>query len=193
MLKRHEIQVLLKAGHAQAEVAQLTGASIRSVKRIAKEGDIAHVDDAAERLTRGIGRPSLVDDFRKPIADLLAQGRDRKSVEVLRRMRLAGYTGQKTALFALIAAIRPKDQTPLVRFEGLPGEFSQHDFGQVDVEYLDGTIQRIRFFASRLKTTYLFGVCTDSASTSRLGANAMPHDWCGTYNSRFGFTLPRAS
>ena len=93
MLKRHEIQVLLKAGHAQAEVAQLTGASIRSVKRIAKEGDVAHVDDAAERLTRGIGRPSLVEDFRKPIADLLEQERDLKSVEVLRRMRLAGYTG----------------------------------------------------------------------------------------------------
>jgi hypothetical protein len=38
-----------------------------------------------------------------------------------------------------------------VRFEGLPGEFSQHDFGQVDVEYLDGTVQRARFYASRLK------------------------------------------
>lgn len=110
-----------------------------------------HVDDAAERLTRGIGRPSLVEDFRKPIVDLLEQERDLKSVEVLRRMRLAGYTGQKTALFALIAAVRPKDQTPLVRFEGLPGEFSQHDFGQVDVEYVDGATQRIRFFASRLK------------------------------------------
>ena len=43
------------------------------------------------------------------------------------------------------------DQTPLIRFEGLPGEFSQHDFGQVDVEYVDGATQRIRFFASRLK------------------------------------------
>lgn len=40
---------------------------------------------------------------------------------------------------------------PLIRFEGLPGEFSQHDFGQVDVEYVDGATQRIRFFASRLK------------------------------------------
>ena len=31
MLKRHEIQVLLKAGHSRAEVAELTGVSIRSV------------------------------------------------------------------------------------------------------------------------------------------------------------------
>jgi hypothetical protein len=154
MLKRHEIQVLLKAGHSRAEVAQLTGVSIRSVKRVAKEGAITYVDDAAARVTRGVGRPSLVEDFRKPIADLLEQERELKSVEVLRRMRLAGYTGQKTALFALIAAVRPKDQTPLVRFEGLPGEFSQHDFGQVDVEYVDGATQRIRFFGAPLVSVF---------------------------------------
>src|SRR5437867_3637604 len=39
----------------------------------------------------------------------------------------------------------------MVRFEGLPGEFTQHDFGQVDVRFLEGTTKRIHFFASRLK------------------------------------------
>lgn len=47
MLKRHEIKVLLKAGHAQTEVAKLAGVSLRSVKRVAQEGEVAHVDDAA--------------------------------------------------------------------------------------------------------------------------------------------------
>ena len=28
---------------------------------------------------------------------------------------------------------------PMVRFEGLPGEFSQHDFGHVDVRFMDGS------------------------------------------------------
>src|SRR5207302_4141331 len=36
-------------------------------------------------------------------------------------------------------------------FEGLPGEFSQHDFGQVDVEFLNGAPPAHHFFASRLK------------------------------------------
>ncbi len=108
----HENKVLLRAGHSRAEVAKLAGVSVRSVKRVAKEGDIEQVDDAAERARRGIGRPSLVEDSRKPIVELLEQESDLKSVEVLRRMRLAGYTGQKTALFALIAAVRPKDRTP---------------------------------------------------------------------------------
>ena len=38
-----------------------------------------------------------------------------------------------------------------MRFEGLPGEFSQHDFGQRRVQYADGRIAVVRFFASRLK------------------------------------------
>src|SRR3989454_11657259 len=38
-----------------------------------------------------------------------------------------------------------------MRFEGLPGEFSQHDFGQIDVRYDDGSSERVHFFASRLK------------------------------------------
>jgi transposase len=51
----------------------------------------------------------------------------------------------------LVRRLRPTSLAPLVRFEGVPGEFSQHDFGQVDVRYHDGRVERVRFFASRLK------------------------------------------
>jgi hypothetical protein len=60
-----------------------------------------------------------------------------------------GYSGHKTAFYALVAT--PKRAAPVVRFEGLPGEFSQHDFGQVDVTFVDGRKKRVHFFASRLK------------------------------------------
>ena len=49
MLKRHEVEILLKAGHSKAEVARLAGVSLRSVNRIAAEAPVVHVDDAAER------------------------------------------------------------------------------------------------------------------------------------------------
>ena len=52
MLKRHEIEILLKAGHGKADVARLSGASLRSVKRIAQEGPVVHIDDAGERAQR---------------------------------------------------------------------------------------------------------------------------------------------
>ena len=151
MLKRHEIEVLVKAGHTKVEVAGLTGVSLSSVKRIAEEVPVVHVDDAAERAQRRIGRPSRVESFRKLVMETLEERADLPSVEVLRRVRQAGYAGGKSALYVLVASLRPKEAKPLVRFEGLPGEFSQHDFGQVDVEFRDGSVRRIHFFASRLK------------------------------------------
>src|SRR5215469_9850255 len=71
MLKRHEVEILLKAGHRKTEVARLTGVSLCSVKRIAEESPVGHVDDAAERTKRQIGRPSTVQNFRKLILEIL--------------------------------------------------------------------------------------------------------------------------
>ena len=158
MLKRHEVEILLKAGHSKAEVARLTGVSLCSVKRIAQEGPVVHVDDAAERAQRQVGRPSRVAKFGKSILGILEQEPDLAALEILRRAREAGYEGGKTALYALVASLRPKSAKPLVRFEGLPGEFSQHDFGQIEVEFVDGSSRRIHFFASRLKYSRLIRV-----------------------------------
>jgi hypothetical protein len=55
MLKRHEVEILLKAGHGKGEVARLAGVSLCSVKRNAAEGPVMHVDDAAKRVKRRIG------------------------------------------------------------------------------------------------------------------------------------------
>ena len=155
LLKRHEIQVLLNAGHTQAEVASLAKVSERSVRRIAAEAAVEHVDDRQERVERRIGRPRKVDRFRRLVEQLLKEtDEDRaplRSVEILRRVRLDGYDGGKTALYELVAELRPRHTRVMMRFEGLPGEFSQHDFGQVRLRYLDGTQAVVRFFGSRLK------------------------------------------
>jgi transposase len=151
LLKRHEIQVLRRAGHSQPEVAKLAGVSERSVQRVEAEAEVSHVDTAAARIERKIGRPSKAEPFRSFVVKLLAKEPDLLSVEILRRAKLDGYDGGKTALYTLVHSIRPKPVRLMTRFEGLPGEFSQHDFGQVDVRFLDGTKKRIHFFASRLK------------------------------------------
>jgi hypothetical protein len=112
----------------------LAGVSLRSVKRIAGEVPVIHADDAAQQEQRRIGRPSIAENFRKFILEIFEQTPELPSLEVLRRVRAAGYQGGKTALYALVASLRPNGVKPLVRFEGLPGEFSQHDFAQVDIE-----------------------------------------------------------
>jgi transposase len=151
MLKRHEVQVLLKAGHSCQEVARLTGLSRATVYRIQNEEDVQSVDDAGERKDRRIGRRSKAEPFRQSVEQSLKEDPEMLSVEILRRARADGYGGAKTALYNLVASMRPHVVRQMVRFEGLPGEFSQHDFGQVDVQYCDGRRQRVHFFASRLK------------------------------------------
>jgi hypothetical protein len=72
-------------------------------------------------------------------------------MEILRRAHETGYAGGKSALYELIRRLRPRPTVPIVRVEGVPGEFSQHDFGQPDVRYGDGRTERVHFFASRMK------------------------------------------
>src|SRR5262249_5776156 len=136
MLKRHEVEILLKAGHGKSEVARLAGVSLCSVKRIAQESPVLHVDEVAERARRQIGRPSRVASFRNQVVGILQEEPGLATLEILRRVREGGYRGGKTVLYSLVASLRPKSAKPLVRFEGLPGEFSQHDFGEVKVEFL---------------------------------------------------------
>jgi transposase len=98
-----------------------------------------------------VGRPSKAAAYREVLVQALTEDPALKSVELLHRARLAGYTGGKSAVYALAQTLRVRAVTPLVRFEGLAGEFSQHDFGQVWVMYQDGTETKVHFFASRLK------------------------------------------
>lgn len=151
MMKRFEIQILRKAGHPQIEVAQLTGVSLDTVRRVEREVAVTVIDDATARGVRRIGRPSKVEPYRDFVRQLVETEPDLMSLELLRRARLKGYGGGKSALYELIASLRPERPRLLVRFEGLPGEFAQHDFGHVDVRFLSDEKRRVHFFASRLK------------------------------------------
>ena len=57
MLKRHEIQVLRRAGHTLTEVATLSGVSVGTVRRVVDEDAVTTVDNEAERDRRQVGRP----------------------------------------------------------------------------------------------------------------------------------------
>jgi len=151
MLKRHEIQVLLAAGFSPTEVAERASVSLDTVQRVRAEPAVSHVDDAAERRSRGIGRPSKAAPFAERVREWLAEEPDLPAQELLRRALDQGYRGGKSAFYAMAAGARPPRSAPVVRFEGLPGEFSQHDFGHVDVRFVDGRKKRVHFFASRLK------------------------------------------
>ena len=65
MVRRHEIQVLRRAGHSLVETAKQVGVSQSSVQRVEAEAPIASFDTEAERAKRGVGRPSKAEPFRR--------------------------------------------------------------------------------------------------------------------------------
>jgi transposase len=152
MIQRHEVQVLLEAGFSHREVASKTGVSKRSVTRIAQEPPVEELEGVAMRRARRLGRPSTAAEWRGVVEEALETGAALPSVEILHRLRLRGYKGGKSAAYELIRKLRgPAPSRLMVRFEGLPGEFAQFDFGTVTVHYLSGAKERLHFAAYRLK------------------------------------------
>jgi transposase len=150
IMKRHEVQVLKRAGHSLSQIAKQVGISRRAVASIAKEPAVDQGTREVVAVAK-VGRPSVALPFAPHVQEIFKAEPDLPTVEVFRRIRLKGYAGGKSALYEIVAALRPRAVEPVVRFEGVPGEFSQHDFGHVDVKFLDGRTERIHFFASRLK------------------------------------------
>ena len=96
-----------------------------------------------------------------------------RTIEVLRRSREWGYEGGRSALFELVRKLRPAKTTePMVRFEGLPGEFAQFDFGEGRVRFADHRRRKVTFFVGRLKYSRLLHVvlCPDQKAETLIRA-----------------------
>lgn len=158
------VQQFRQTGLPAKEIREHTGISERTITRITNEPTVEEVEDTQLRKSRSVGRPSSVAPYEDVIRQWLEDPRAPEdgpiqSQEILRRLRSNGYQGGKSAVYELVRHLRPKKAVvPLVRFEGLPGEFSQHDFGQRKVTFTDGTTLVVRFFASRLKYSRFISV-----------------------------------
>ena len=149
--KRNEVRLLLAAGVLQERIAELTGVSVRTISRIAQErsGPATTSPVGAPRRARP-GRPSGVARYQDAVAAMLRDEPKLMSVEVLRRLRERGYTGGKSAVYDLVKPLRARIVRPIRQSESVPGEFSQHEFGQVSVEWTGGGRSRVKLFATRL-------------------------------------------
>jgi hypothetical protein len=85
------------------------------------------------------------------VVDLLLQQPGMRSLEIVRHARRGGYTGGKSALYALIASVRPRRSRPLGDHDKVPGEIARHGFGQVEVRCVDGHERTFTIFVSRLE------------------------------------------
>jgi transposase len=152
MLDRHAVQELVRAKVTAREIAKQLGVSVRSVRRIVKEGAVAISDDAVARSARQVGRPRLTDAIRERIEALVREDVDRPPGEIARLLRSEGTPLGLSTVYRVLASVRTTMPAALqVRFEGVAGEFAQFDFGEVSVRLTDGSRRTVHFAAYRLK------------------------------------------
>jgi transposase len=152
---RYDVLRAREAGLDAARIERLTGVPARSQRRIAMERVPFGMTDSQLHAVRRVGRPSgLTPELQQEIHTLLAGDPVMRGAELLRRLRtFHGYGGGKSAVYDHLRESRPPRPAPppIVRFEGVAGEFAQHDFGEVRVQYRDQTSEKLRFYAGRLK------------------------------------------
>jgi transposase len=102
--KRREVRVLLRHGHPPREAARLSGVSVSTVRRIARESD--PLPDVRERRRRRIGRPAKAARFAHLVRRLLERYPDLTSARILQLATSAGYCGRKSAMYDLVARVR---------------------------------------------------------------------------------------
>jgi transposase len=150
-MERSTIYYLKQKGWTNVQIAEFTGHHRDTIARVLRE----EVDKQPKTRTRS----SAVAVFDAQIAQWLDQNLlVSRMLELARADTQHPYTGGESAFYDYIRKVRrARKQTPrdlAVRFEGVPGEFLQIDWGEVrDMAFTKPELagQTRYFFAARLK------------------------------------------
>ena len=132
-MTRQRIHIHREAGLSQAAIAVQTGTALTTVNRVLQEPTPTLTKLQAEVVSRPHGgRPSVATSWSERIITLFADRSDLPTTEVLHIVSTEwGYAGSRATFFRLVRILGPTPVSEsMVRFEGLPGEFAQFDFGQ---------------------------------------------------------------
>ncbi len=185
-MTRQRIHIHHEAGLTHQHIADLTQTSVRSVQRVLGEPMPVPAELAAGRVTRPHGgRPAAAIPCPDRLTALLQERPDLPTTEVLRIASTEwGWSGSRATFFRLVRSLRPAPvPEPMVRFEGLPGEFAQFDFGQAVVTYAEGRKETVHIFVGRLKFSrqvQVIVVPNEQAETLIRCVVACCHAWGGS-------------
>ena len=153
-MTRSKIHHLSQAGVVQSEISARCGVGVRTVQRVLTEPEPRPADVSRGQVSEHRqGRPPKADDAMVERIRLLLESQPTlPATEVLRLAREWGFEGGRSQTAALVKKLRPKPRKePIVRFDGLPGEYAQFDFGECVVPFASTGKERVQFFAGRLK------------------------------------------
>lgn len=156
-MKRLQIQTLARSGGLPAnEVAERTEVSESTVRRVVEEKPVQDPQATDAERSRRMGRPSTLERFRADVETWFEEDPGVRSGVLVERLRQKGCATKKSAVYDFVGKLRPPKAEGVARFEGVAGEFAQHDFGQFRVKYTEtGETERVHFFASKLKYSRL--------------------------------------
>jgi transposase len=167
---RYDVRRAREAGLTPQEVFRRWGVSPRSQRRLLHEEIPFGMTDNQLRQQRRLGRPlALPPELCRQVEAWLAAEPSLKVAEILRRLRSEyHYQDGKNPVYRFVQQVRPPKPPalPVVRFEGVAGEFAQHDFGTVTVTYADGTKEKLCFYAGRLKYSRMLHVALFPGETA---------------------------
>jgi len=152
-MARSTIKFLKQQGQCNTTIAEVVGCDRHTVARVLQEP----VDPPRHRRRR----PSPLDQWRAELTSWLREGIPiRRMLELVRSDPTAPYAGGASTFYRYVAHLRAAlaaGAPPVIRFEGLPGEYVQWDWGEARVP-LGGQLIRRVFLAGRLKYSRLIGV-----------------------------------
>lgn len=127
-MERSGIKLLAKRGKSQRQIARELGYSRVTVARA--------LGEPTDRAPAQRKRPSLVDPYREQIEQWVREGLTTvRMLELARSDPAQPYTGGRSVFSGVVHKIKLAHQQAIadvpVRFEGLPGEYLQVDWGEI--------------------------------------------------------------
>ena len=126
-----DIRSLARQGYSSRQIAKLTGIHRQTIKKYLQEGVLPTY--------KAIKRTSKIDPYKKLIQSWLEQ-QDYQATRIHELLQAQGFHGCVRTVRRYIAELKEKrDAVAYVRFETMPGQQAQVDFGDFVISCSDGS------------------------------------------------------
>ena len=125
-----DIRSLAKQGYSKRAIARISGRDFRTVQKYLQEEVIPKY--------KAVKRQSKLEKFKDLIGDWLSQ-QDYQASRIKELLRKQGFKGSYSTVQRYVKKLKGKrDRVAYVRFETLPGQQAQVDFGDFQIGCRDG-------------------------------------------------------
>jgi transposase len=150
-MARSAIRFHKQQGQCNTRIGELVGCDRHTVARVL--GEAAPPRRRARRSALDVRRAELLSWLREEIPT-------QRMLELARQTPTAPYQGGVSTFYKYVARLRAEQAAgaaPVIRFEGLPGEYVQWDWGEARIPLGGARVKRV-FLCGRLKYSRLSGV-----------------------------------